>query len=389
VTSTGRLFDVRSRTDSSPKANTESVFDFYNRVNRPDFAAVRDQLDLWYSEFPDDGDNLRNRFVSHHEHLHFGAWWELYIRTLYRRLGYEITVHPTMPNGTKPDFGVTRDGSTTYVECKTIPEKPRAPLEALILDCTNEVTHPDFMLELEIDQAATNRPSCSAIKTQLAEWLNGLNADDVLDDLTAGRDAPECPVLVNDWHLTYTAYPVDRDSRGEPGRILGVLPTANAAFIDDVGRIRKAVSKKGSKYTDLDTPLENPLIIAINTGSVFIDDGDIDQALFGSAAFTYYQNVGDTSIHEFRQRNGYWCAEPPTGTRVSAVLMGSNIAPYRVATTAPRMWINPWAPMPISDTYSLATTIAGDDGRIINTEGTLAINELFGLPADWPRRDPN
>lgn len=68
---------------------------------------------------------------------HFGAWWELYIHTFYRRLGYAVDVHPTMPNGTTPDFVVTRDGVSTYVECKAIPEKPGSVHQAWILDCTS------------------------------------------------------------------------------------------------------------------------------------------------------------------------------------------------------------------------------------------------------------
>jgi hypothetical protein len=43
--------------------------------------------------------------------------------------------------------------------------------------------------------------------------------------------------------------------------------------------------------------------------------------------------------------------------------------------------------MPISDTYSLATTTADDNGKITATEGTLAIHELFGLPREWPQVD--
>jgi hypothetical protein len=243
------------------------------------------------------------------------------------------------------------------------------------------------MLELEIDKAGTGQPSASAIRTQLEAWLKGLNADDVIDDLAAGKDAPQWPLQVKDWRLIYTAYPVDRDKRGDRGRILGVPPSPGASFIDDIGLIRKALSGKGGKYADLDAPLENPLIIAINTGSVFITDDDIHQALFGSAAFTYRQNVGDRSIHGFRKNNGYWRREPPAGTRVSAVMIGRNIDPWGVATDIPRMWVNPWAPMPISETHSLATSTANDDGQTISAEGTLAAHNLFDLPQDWPLVD--
>ena len=51
------------------------------------------------------------------------------------------------------------------------------------------------------------------------------------------------------------------------------------------------------------------------------------------------------------------------------------------------MWVNPWAPIPISDTHSLTTTTASDDGQIVSTERTLAIHEVFGLNTEWPQID--
>lgn len=383
-----KLFDQIERTNSAHKPyGGESVFQFMNRVDRPDWARVRDELDDWYSEYPDSDNDLRNRFRKRREDQHFGAWWELYIHTFYRRLGYAVDVHPTMPNGTRPDFVVTRDGVSTYVECKAIPEKPRSAHEAWILDCTNKANHPDFLLELEIEREGTEQPKADAIRTPLEKWLNRLNADGVLADFRAGKELPRYELTVKDWRLIYTAYPVDADKRGARGRLVGIPPTSDAAFIDNIGRIRNALSDKGGKYADLDEPLENPLIIALNSGSVFFEDDDTDQALFGSAAFTYQQNVQQPSIHEFRRRNGYWSSQPPAGTRVSAVLIGRNIDPRGAARDVPRMWINPWSPMPIFDTYSLAITTADDNGNITATEGTLAIHELFGLPQEWPQVD--
>jgi hypothetical protein len=184
------LFDDRPRTGPAYRAYGESVFDFYNRVDSADWARVRVELEDWYSEYPDDDGDLRKRFRNRREDQHFGAWWELWVYTFYRRLGYEVAAHPTMPNGTKPDFVVTRDGTSTYVECKAIPEKPRSADEARILDCTNEVKNPDFLLELEIDQPGTRTPSCNAIKTQLQQRLGSLKADKAISDREAGKDFP-------------------------------------------------------------------------------------------------------------------------------------------------------------------------------------------------------
>jgi hypothetical protein len=381
-----KLFDEFDRSDSAHKREGESVFQFMNRVDRPDWARVRDELDNWYSLYPDSGDDLRKRFRSRREDQHFGAWWELWIHTFYRRLGYSVDVHPDLPNGTNPDFLISREGLSTYVECKAIPEKSRSADEGRIIDCTNEVKHRDFLLELEIDQQGTQTPSCNAIRTQVEKQLRALNADDAISDREAGKDFPSFQVSVQDWLLTYTAYPVDPDRRGDRGRLLALPPSPGAVWIDNVGLIRRALADKGRKYAKLEKPLENPLVVAINTWWVPMDDEDeeVFEALFGSPAFTYWQGMRPPSIHAFRKENGYWRHEPPAGTRVSAVLMGHNIDPWHAATDIPRMWINPWAPMPISETCGLATATANDDGQPICTEGTRTAHDVFGLPAGWP-----
>jgi hypothetical protein len=383
------LFDDIERTDSSPMAYGESVFDFYNRVDRPEWARVRSELDEWYSHYPDDDNDLRNRFQDPRQDQHFGAWWELWVFTFYRHLRYKIAVHPTMPNGKRPDFVITRDGKSTYVECKAMPEKRRSANEALILDCTNEVKNPDFLLELEVDQEGPQTPSCKEIKRQLRYQLELLDADEVIGDREAGKEFPYFNVGVQDWVLTYTAYPVERPHRGVRGRLLALPPTPGAMWIDNVGQIRNAVRAKGRKYAELDKPLEDPLIVALNTWWVpFGDDEDEPfEALFGSTAVAYWQGVQPPVIHAFRRENGYWRRDPPTGTRVSAVLVGHNISPYRSATGVPRMLTNPWSRLPISETDALTTTTATDDGQRVNTEGTLAIDALFGLPSDWPLVD--
>jgi hypothetical protein len=384
------LFDDRPHDGPGYKTYGESVFDFYNRVDGAKWARIRDEVEEGDSKYPDNDGDVRKRFRKPIADQHVGAWWELWVYTFYRQLEYGVTPHPTMPNGTKPDFLITRDGKSTYVECKAIPEKPRSANEAAILDCTNEVKNPDFFLELDIDQAGTQTPSCNEIKKRLRQQLERLNADDVISDREAGKDLPYFQVSVQDWLLTYTAYPVESARRGNHARVLALPPTPGATWIDNEGRIRKAVRAKGRKYAQLDNALEDPLIIAINTWWApfnFDEEDEVFDAMFGSPAFAYWQGMRPPAIHAFRRENGYWRRDPPTGTRVSAVLVGHNIKPYGMATDTPRMLTNPWSHTLISETHGLATTTATDDGEPVNAECALTIGELFGLPADWPLVD--
>ena len=76
------------------------------------------------------------------------------------------------------------------------------------------------------------------------------------------------------------------------------------------------------------------------TATVFIDDDEIDAALFGSGSMLYNPGGEEKYIPMGRVPSGYWRADPPAGTRVSAVLMGRNIDSYGAAKDTPRMWIN-------------------------------------------------
>lgn len=238
-------------------------------------------------------------------------------------------VHPTLPNyDTKPDFLVTRNSEGAYVECKAVLERTRSTNEAAILNCTNKASHPDFILELDIDQEGTRQPSVAQIRTPIEKWLRRLNADDVIADRDAGKPLPTLPLEIDDWQLLYTAHPVPPEQRGKYSRLLG-LHSSRVVMYDNVGLIKRAVRDKGRKYTDVDTPLDHPLIVALNTATVFIDDDEIDAALFGSGSMLYNPGGEEKYVPIGRLRNGYWCADPRAGTRVVCRADGPQHRPVR------------------------------------------------------------
>jgi hypothetical protein len=310
----------------------------------------------------------------------------LYVFTFYRKLGYEVTVHPELPNGRpdKPDFLIRRDGSAAYVECKAVIERLRTAVEAAILDATNTATHPDFILELDIGREGSHEPSAAKIRASIENWLQGLNADDEIAARDAGEPLKTLPLEIGGWELTYTAHPVVPEQRGNYGRLLG-LHSQRVVMYDNPGLIKRAVRSKGKKYTDVEAPVDHPLIVALDTTTVFIDDGEVDRALFGSSSVLFNPDGEPRFAPMPRARNGYWCADPPAGTRVSAVVIGSNIDPYSVGQNMPRMWINPWEPMPVTDTHGLATNVLMNNDQVCRKEVTTAALDVFELPQDWPR----
>jgi hypothetical protein len=245
-TGDGCLFDQFERTDTSPMAYGENVFDFYNRVNRPEWARVRHELENWYSRHPDPSGELRSHFRSERQDQHFGAWWELYMYSFFRQRDYEIKLHPTLPNG-RPDFLISRDGAAAYVECKAVIERSRTALES----------NPDFLLELDIEQEGCQQPSAAKIRESIQDWLRGLNADDEIAARDAGEPPKTMPLEIGYWRLLYTAHPVSPDQRGNYGRLLG-LRSQRVAFYDNPGLIKRAVRSKGKKIRRRRHPTRSP-----------------------------------------------------------------------------------------------------------------------------------
>ena len=70
--------------------------------------------------FDDPERELLGRFRKNKDAQHLPAWWELYVHRLFVCLGYEVTVHPELPERSeKPDFLVTRGTESLYVEATT------------------------------------------------------------------------------------------------------------------------------------------------------------------------------------------------------------------------------------------------------------------------------
>jgi hypothetical protein len=61
-----------------------------------------------------------------------------------------------------------------------------------------------------------------------------------------------------------------------------------------------------------------------------------------------------------------------------------NLRCSMIAQFLPQIWLNPWAPMPLTDVDGLATVTAKESGEIVRREAQHAPEAVFGLPTDWP-----
>jgi hypothetical protein len=312
----------------------------------------------------------------------------LYTYTLFRRLGYQVSIHPELTNTSRqPDFLVIRDDVSMYVECVVFlsglgPVRGQGGGErSWIFEATNQASDPNFLVDIEIRRCGTQRPKATEIIRPLESWLSSLDPDKVTEQITAGLGAPEFVLTVRGWTIEYGALPVKPESRGEKGRLIGSYPITGGFTGNEMLRYRDIVKRKGQHYGLPD----KPFMVAVLNTSAFLEQNEVAEALFGSRAVAYYQGQPE-SVRSVRKRDGYWRQGPPKrGSRVCAVLDGENIYPWRVSAQLPKLWINPWAEKPGNATLPFATFTAHDTGEVHQTDNGTSADAVFDLSADWPR----
>lgn len=382
------LFDDTTRTDSSPAKFTESSYIFLNRSNRPNVEEIRNLLEVWFSEYPlHERQKLKNTFMSSTYSEHLGAWWELYVFTLYRTLGYDVNIHPEVPDtnsGRRPDFLMSNEQTAFYVECTAVTPRSHSGEQdwsgqAWIYDAINEVNDPNFFVALRVEKVGTMQPRISDITRPLRAWLSTLDPDD-----DSRADVPPLSVQAKDWELSFAAFPIAPEKRTGSSRLLGILPPGGAFVLNDVDVLHNALRDKGGRYGER---LDKPLIVALASVTGFTDEEDVTDAVFGRKTIQHVQSSAGESAHLFRLRNGYWRPEignsPPRGARVSGVLFGRQLGYSTVASAFPKLWVNPWAYQPITTVEPFTVISAGADNEIKEVPGT-GNASLFGLSASWP-----
>ena len=384
-----RLFDEFERTDSSVATDEEDSFSFLNRVAQPYWQRVRDLLEQWFSEYPEEhAPDLRSRLRSGAADQHFAAWWELYLHHVLRCLDFDVAVHPELPGvAARPDFRVCKDEVSLLLEAATtfsgiVAEDRNAVREAWITSAINRVRDPNFFVELEFEKVGTERPGLSEIVRPLESWLRSLDPDAISGQPLGER--PELRLSPRDWEFVLRPIPIAPQHRGKGGhRLLGLGPIL-AGFVNDAEKLRTALDGKATKYGRPD----EPYAIAVFMASALGENDAIESALFGSVAVRlYHAEPGSSEL--VRERNGFWlrCHEP-RNTRVSAVLIGSGLMPWTVARVWPRPWPNPWAVRPLAVEVPFPRGLGDRNGRVSYEDVTVGPASLLGLPEDRPGPEP-
>ncbi len=123
------LFDNSERINGHPAESIEPFETFLNSAAGDDWQYVRDVLMDWLAHYPEaERPALISRLRRTDRRGFLGAFWELYLHELVRRLGFDIELHPSVSGTThRPDFRLRRGTAMIYLEAVTIYEREGSP----------------------------------------------------------------------------------------------------------------------------------------------------------------------------------------------------------------------------------------------------------------------
>ena len=112
---------------------------------------------------------------------------------------------------------------------------------------------------------------------------------------------------------------------------------------------------------------------------------DLTNSIFGSVVvYVKLEQDGDQSSELSRNADGYWRPAPDLrGARISAVLLGESLKPDRPFVSLPRLWLNPWATVPLPGLPPFESFVVEGDSHITR-DATMTAQDVFRHPPDWP-----
>jgi hypothetical protein len=383
------LFTDNPRSDHTPKQATETDFGFLDRCAWPAAAKVRALVEAHLQNYPQSEQGELVARLQSGDPRHFtSGMFELFLHEYLRCLGFTLTPHPELPNGTSthPDFLVKcTDGQRLYVEavCASDDDGRDLPAEArkaVALQALDNAYHPNFMVAIDSSGDPITQPSGRRLATEVVRWLNTLDPDRIVEETANDYDAlPEYQWSHEAWQVRVRAIPMKPEARGRPRRLIG-MRNFGAGWIDGWTPIRNAILNKGRRYGELDLPL----VVAVNVDTFNLNPIDEAQALFGHEQFIFTAGEHQNEPRFERAPNGAWHGpKGPRGRRCSGAWLFSNLSPYTLARRRQTLYLNPWAHLSVPVNFLKMPHAVVDNDRIKH-KGGATLREVFGLEEHWP-----
>ncbi|GGX10135.1 hypothetical protein [Aquimarina muelleri] len=376
-----KLFEDKIRTDIKPAKHNDNTYDFFDRSDSEKGRVIREVLNSWFDNYPqDEKSEFKKRFRKEFS----SSLYELFIHELFTKQGFKLESHPILKNSSnRPDFLAKKNGFEFYIEVKEATDKTDAErtLENKtnqIYDIVNQTDSPNFWLQIEkLNFKTDQQPSAKKVVRYLESKLPEYNPDFVLENLnTLGVNGiPFISFEDQNLSMIIKLVPKSKEIRGKKGlRPIGILPAEGfTGGADD--SIKSALSKKATKYGELD----KPFLICINSKSHRgTDNYDVMDSLFGSTSVSYSTDPDNKDERIERGLNGFFKdSSGPKYTKVSAVMINRLILGH---VKEGKYWFvkHPFAQSNLDfDKFEINKTFV-ENNKIIFKEGK-SIREILGL----------
>ncbi len=371
---------------------TEPVFSYLATSGTPAAKVIRELMEQWFQDYPEEHQNeLRQRFVTSKSDID-SPLFELALHATFRRVGAKVEIHPKVSEETdrRPDFLIQLpNGFEFYLEAvlargQSDDERNRERVINSIYGLIDrKLKSPDYFWSVTVLSQGNIAPSGNQIVNSLAQYMRGLNREEVQEQLTAhGFDSPIKLRWEQDgWSFDFAPIPKSLNSIGNPNhRPLGVFPGGRAQLCRDDSDIRDAIKYKLAHHSNLD----KPYIISVNATRWSAQREDFREAIYGSSQLIVTAETSrTTATEETRELNGIWLGKTgPKHQSLIAVLGTVKLHPWTIADSWFTMYENPYIDFPEDARVAELQRLEAKDGVLDKVDGQ-TIGKLFGLPENW------
>ena len=370
------------------KLSSEYLLDTHSPL--PFMVTVRKTLEEWFTHYSQE---QKKEFLSRFrkdDASYSGALLELVTHEILRNYAGRVRVEDALPSGSRPDFHLkTPGGSQLWVEC-TVAQRSDALNGAIntarrLYDVVNSIDTTPFGLSWELMRHSKQaQPRETALKRHIRDCV-----DDLVNRIAGHSIEKGCRLDVTywedrGWRIRFEFFYLPNRRSQSPaivmngGESAGINEENEGWMGNDVQKLRSALEYKADqlKYAN------GSCIIAISHSDLILDNTGV---VLAGALFENPDTYGS-------RRSFYGSADSPSNQHVTGVLYFPWVKAHMFCSKeTPWFYVpHPWSLSPLSDNifdFARRGTFK-PDGEFQWSAPLCAINEVLGLPADWPGIPP-
>ena len=384
------LFENKARVDLEYAFHNENDYYFYDRSAREESSKIREVLNNWFINYPVSEQNeMKSRFKK----TFSSAFYELFIHELFRRQGFEVIVHPNVPNSSKkPDFLIRKGGFEFYLEAKVAKEKSHQE-EAqenrinYLYDSINKIRSPNFFLDIkELLLKSKAQPSAQKLIKIIEGVLGKHDPDRVAEKMNNFGYGSAEQIFYEDKDLKTIISLIPKVSSARTsggGRPIGAYPW-ESKWGGSEDAIKTSFSKKAKRYGVLD----KPYLICINAPENLMYVEDVNNVLWGTPAWTWSSNPDNKDGKWERMKDGVFLGEGGPKYKNVCGLLVTKVVPHNIPISPYWFTKHPFSDKPSDFSLFNFGYYFVDKNKIHKKEGKTT-GEILNIKPDWIKLDLN